>query len=187
MTLRAHPDLRVLAFDLSLSRTGATWVTGRTASIYPDPGHPTGPRRLYQLKTKLERFIASSNAHVAVIEGYGGGPGGDLVTIRLAELGGVVRALLHEHGSIPVVEIHPSTLKSWAGHVLGHHPKSKDDMLSAALTLGFEPANHDEADAALLYAIGQQRYAWRDDWPGLTQTLARLPWPDITLKETARA
>lgn len=172
--------IRVVGLDLSVARTGFALPDGRTLSCAPrQRAHAA---RLHELASRIfARIDIDHNRHridIAVVEGYLTHTAGAEASYRLAELGGVIRLFLYARG-IPYVEVHPSTLKSWAGHVIGRPPASKDDMISAALTLGYQPRNDDEADAALLHAIGVQRYQPDPDRPGMTETLARLRWPEL--------
>jgi len=62
-----------------------------------------------------------------------------------------VQAFAAEKG-IELMPVHTATLKKWA---TGSGRANKDDMVQAAKDRGWDPANHDEADAILLleYAI----------------------------------
>jgi Holliday junction resolvasome RuvABC endonuclease subunit len=179
MTAPVASGVRVVGVDLGLERTGLAWITGQTRTIRPTAGASDPARRLDELDRLISRWFGT-RPHVAVIEGPGGGPGGERVTRRLAQLSGLVIVAAFRH-CVPYVEVHPMSLKSWAGRINGRAVHSKDDMVSAAYTLGGQPANDDEADAFLLHALGLKFYEPLEhaDWPALTATILDLPWPEI--------
>jgi Holliday junction resolvasome RuvABC endonuclease subunit len=176
--------VKIIGLDLSLSRTGLARPDGTTSSFRPKGGADNPAHRLHELRDRIGATLLAIRPHLAVLEGYqtnaqhAGGRGSETTTIRLAELGGAIRVELYANG-VRYVEVHPSTLKAWAGLVLGHQVKSKDDMVSAALTLGGHPDNDDQADAFLLRCIGIQRYEPNPDWPDMTAKIAGLPWPEL--------
>lgn len=137
----------VLGLDPSTSSTGVALPTGRTLTLRPttkDIG-----RRLHWFEGALVRIARLYRPELVMIEGYSLGSPGVLSTIRLAELGGVLRCRLHELG-IRSIEIPPGQLKRWAT-ANGNAPKER--MVMAAVVAGATPANDDEADAYLLRAI----------------------------------
>src|SRR5207244_2831041 len=107
---------------------------------------------------------------------------GIVSTIRLAEVGGAVRMMLHEL-DLPWVEIPPAQLKRWA---TGNGNAAKDRMVDAALAAGAEPANHDEADAYLLRAVALHALDGRDlldhqpaHLPARLDVIANVSWPAL--------
>jgi len=171
---------RIAGFDLSISHSGLALPDGRTYAYTPHERDRAG--RLHELHSRicarLDLYHVRQRIDVAVIEDYMKAVTNVATTYRLAELRGVIVQALYVR-AIPFVEVHPSTLKAFAGKVIGRTVASKDDMVSAALTLGYKPTSDDEADAALLHAIGRQRYEPRDDWPMLSPTVLGLRWPEL--------
>lgn len=174
----------VIGLDLAPARSGYCNPAGGTCTIAPRraSAHPAERRAdiRMQLAPRLTLDRRRRNARIVVTEQLLVGATSQLATIARAKLHGVVEEVLWIEGLL-LVEVHPSSLKKWAGEVIGRTVQSKDDMVSAALTLGYQPANDDEADAALLHAVGMQRYSPDENRPGLTTTLAGLPWPDLEI------
>lgn len=168
--------MRTVGLDLSIARTGMAKPDGTLISIgaLHDAGTERG-RRLNGIYHQIAAHLTTSRPQLAVIEQLPA-RGSVTTTLRLAELHGVIHHELFLQG-IAIVEVNPMSLKAWAGLVIGHTVKSKDDMVSAALQAGYEPRNDDQADAALLQAVGHVAYGDRTDLPELTGTLAALPWP----------
>lgn len=137
----------VLGLDVSTRRTGAALPTGRAVSLSPSTTDVA--RRLHWFAGALARLLRCYEPEIAVIEGYAPNSVGILSTIRLAELGGVIRLTLHEH-SVPYVEIGPGQLKRWA---TGNGNATDEAMIAAATAAGGTPANDDEADALLARAV----------------------------------
>lgn len=165
-------DVLVLGLDLSVKSTGVAMPWGETRTIVPRSMSKEPARRLQEIVYRLDIWLRSSRADVAVLEGYSpGGPGGPWGTLRLGELGGAVRVRLFEHG-IPYVEIAPTSLKHFA---TGNGKASKDDMVAAAQHQGAAVANHDEADAWHLRRLGLAFYAGAD----LSAAIKSLPWPNL--------
>ncbi len=141
--------MRVLAFDLSLTRTGicapdgTTW-TRRWA------GDPL--ERLDDAYRTIRDLIRLHQPTVIVCEGYAFGTAGKMVgrAFAVGELGGVARlAIRHEHR--PLVVIAPSSLKVYA---TGDGRASKDQMLMTAMRYADRAFGaHDEADAWWLRAM----------------------------------
>lgn len=169
--------MRIIGLDLSLSCTGLAKPDGTTRSVRTSEPPARHVARLFDLAVRTTAYFPLQRADVAVLEDHGGGPGGRHTTLALAELHGAIKVQLHAN-TIDVVLVNPMTLKTWAGQVIGRTIKSKDDMVSAALTLGYQPGNDNEADAALLHAVGMQRYHPSIDRPDLTVKLAGLAWPE---------
>lgn len=138
----------VLGLDPSTARTGVALPTGRLLSWSPSTTDVA--RRLHWFAGQLARTLTMYQPDLVMIEGYAPHSVGTLSTIRLAELGGVLRLTMHEAGT-RYVEVTPSHLKKWA---TGRGGASKDEMVAAAGERGAEPRNDDEADAALLRFLG---------------------------------
>lgn len=138
----------ILGLDMSTKSTGVALPTGRTLTLRA----PTTDvaRRLHWFEGALVRIARLYQPDLVMVEGYSLGSPGVLSTIRLAELGGVVRCRLHELG-IRYLEVPPGQLKRYAT-ANGNAPKER--MVMAAVVAGATPRNDDEADAYLLRALG---------------------------------
>lgn len=169
---------RIVGLDLSLTSTGIAVPDGTTLTLNARTVDPR-EARLNQLGTDLWRLLEREHPQLAVIEGYSLHSPGPLGLTRRAEWVGV--ALLNlRRMRCPVVEIPPTTLKSWA---TGNGHATKDAMVTAAHAAGGHPENDDEADAYLLWALGQLTVNDRDyfdDARERTRRLAvadRVAWP----------
>lgn len=140
---------RIMGLDVSTKRTGVALPTGRTLSLCP--GTTDVARRLQWFEGAVARLVRFYEPELAVLEGYAPRSIGILSTIRLAELGGVVRCTLGRL-SVPYIEISPGTLKRYA---TGNGNATDEAMIAAARAGGGEPDNDDEADAWLLWALGR--------------------------------
>lgn len=142
--------MKILALDLSLTRTGVARWDGVTVIVPPQDARGM-ERLLYLEEAVLER---AEGAQVVVLEGYSFGSRGRAV-FDIGELGGVVRLALYRRG-IRFVDVPPATLKRYA---TGKGNASKEEVLVAAVRrLGYAGADHNEADAMWLYAMAQDRY-----------------------------
>lgn len=137
----------VLGLDPSTKSTGVALPTGRTLTLRPPTTEVA--RRLHWFEGAVARITRLYAPDLVMIEGYSLGSPGVLSTIRLAELGGVIRCRLHELG-VPYLEIPPGQLKRYAT-ANGNAPKER--MVLAAVVAGATPRNDDEADAYLLRAL----------------------------------
>lgn len=144
--------LDVAGCDPSTARTAIARVDGALVCLEPAPR--TGQARLrYVHDGAVEAF---AGAQVAVVEGY---PFGirDKGQRALAEVKGVLILAADACGAL-VVHVNPSTLKVYA---TGRGDADKAGMVAAAERAGGRPANHDEADAMWLRAMGRHRYGGR--------------------------
>lgn len=147
--------LRPVGLDVSSTAIGVARVDGATVTIRPTAGTDDRARRHFEMITQLGPHL--SGATIAMIEGYvpngrGDGAGGYETMRKLAEIGGVVRLVLFEHGIRYVDSVKPSQLKKYA---TGTSKASKLDMIVAANAhgAGIDPGRHDEADAWWLRRI----------------------------------
>lgn len=169
----------VLGLDLSCSRSGVAAPTGRTLSIAPRTTD-IGPR-LHLVAGAVAKVVRAYRPQLAVIEDYAPNSRGRLSTIRLAELGGAVRMMLHEL-DVPFVTVGPGQLKRWA---TGNGNATDDRMIAAARAAGADPANDDEADAYLLRAVALHALDQVDLLDGHDHHAARLDviaaiqWPAL--------
>lgn len=170
---------RIVGLDLSLVSTGIALPDGTTVTLNARHADPR-ERRLNQLGTDLTKILAPHRPQLAVIEGYSLHSPGPLGMVRRAEWVGNALVVLRRM-RCPVLEVPPATLKSWA---TGNGNAKKDAMVAAAIDGGGDPGNDDEADAYLLWAIGQLTVNDRDlfnDAKGRIRRLAladQLAWPD---------
>ena len=133
--------MRVLAFDASLSQTGVAFPDGSLDTIRP-PKAMRGGERLAWLDDTFRVLIDAHRPTVVAYEQPLNLPrNGDL-----RELYGCLRAQIWRGGAVAAT-VYPSTLKLAA---TGSGRATKGQMIEAARRLGFDPANGDEADAALL-------------------------------------
>lgn len=168
----------VLGLDPSTKRTGVALPTGRTLALAPRT--TVVADRLHWFAGALGRILDVYQPDLAVLEGYAPHSIGTLSTIRLAELGGVLRLTLFEHG-VPYVEVPPSRLQRYG---TGRGGADKDAMVAAARAAGAEVAGDDEADAWLLRALGVAGMGGPDlldgDDPGhRLEIVADVVWPVI--------
>lgn len=170
---------RIIGLDLSIVSTGIALPDGTTRTLQPRVVDLGG--RLNQLGTDLWRILEPHRPQLAVIEGYSLHSPGPLGMVRRAEWVGCVRRDLRRMNRCPIVEVAPTKLKSWA---TGNGNAMKPAMVQAARDAGGDPANDDEADAYLLWALGRLTVDDLDlfnDPKGRIRRLAvadDLAWPD---------
>lgn len=169
----------VIGLDLSLSATGlATWVNGswmvttihaHRQDVPPASGWDR-PVRWSQILQRVEPYTRDPSGVLAVVEEKirpSEEAARGTSTLDLAELRGAVYLALYVR-RVRIVEIHPSTLKSF-GALNGK--ASKADMVeSARRWLGTSVYVQDDnaADAAWLVGMALAKYGW--DQPGITGT-----------------
>jgi len=163
--------LKILAIDPSLNQTGLCFPDQTTMVLKP-PSGSTGPSRLAWIRDMLAGILSGNPLNGVVIEDYPLGAKGQSV-FQLAELGGVIRLLLHEL-SLPVAFVNPSTLKAWVG-------AAKKDQIMAIVThrTGRLFATSDEADAWALGAMAAQSLgrAWIEMPAAQSKFVGRVRWP----------
>lgn len=169
--------LRILALDLSLTRSGYCLGSGLA-------GCETGVLETSRLRgmERLDRIVRevqslARGCDLVVIEGYSFGSKGRAV-FDVAELGGCVRFLLHRLGT-RYVDVPPSTLKKFA---TGKGNSPKDAMIAAAIRrFGFAGSDNNEADAFLLWCMA--RHAYQCPVVSLPQlqaaALEAVTWPEL--------
>jgi len=177
---------RIIGLDLSLVSTGLALPDGTTTTIRPDRTGIT-QRRLNELFGKLWRALDPENPQVAIVEGPSLHSPGELGKWRRAKWAGCAELAL-ERLRCHVVEVPPATLKKYA---TDNGAADKPAMVQAALDAGGDPANDDEADAYLLWCLGELVVNGRDlfNQPDDVTRRERLAldlwWP--TPEELARA
>lgn len=169
---------RILALDLSLTRTGYCLGGGLA-------GCETGVLETARLRgmERLDRIVRdvqqlARGGHLVVIEGYSFGSQGRAV-FDVAELGGCVRFLLHRLG-MPYVDVPPASLKKFA---TGKGNSPKDAMITAAIRrFAFQGSDNNEADAYLLWCMA--RHAYQHPVVQVPQlqaaALEAVSWPALT-------
>lgn len=164
--------------DASTSSFGLARPDGSLVTIKPRNGAGDVGRRLDELRRRVELELRTHPPmpRLVLVEGYSLGSPGRLSLVRLGELGGVLRLRLFEL-DIPYVEIPPTQLKRYA---TGNGQAGKEAMIAAAVALGAEPRNDDEADAFLLRHLGRAAYDMESTTePHRLEILASLTWPRI--------
>lgn len=176
----------VVGLDLSLSSTGVALVDGRLQTVRPVG---IGYARHWAIAERL--LIDVRAGELVVLEDYAPHAPGINALIAVAEVGGIVRAML-TRARIPFVLVRPSTLKLYA---TGSGRAKKPELHAAAL--GFlnavgetrdthRPANFDESDAFWLRRMGLAAYGGRPRGnEAQLRALAAVVWP--TREELARA
>lgn len=138
----------ILALDLSL--TGAGWCLNGESGVLKS--RQRGWDRIAEITQEV--FRMTFGVELVVIEGYAYGAKGQAV-YQLAELGGIVRFWLYQHG-LTTVEINCSTLKMFA---TGRGNAGKDQMIAAAIRrFYFGGSDNNEADAYLLWCMAREAY-----------------------------
>jgi crossover junction endodeoxyribonuclease RuvC len=180
-------NLRILALDLSLTRTGFATSDGSSGVLVPRPPHDRDVRRLAWYKRQLQGLLRfPAKADLVVLEGYSFGaafrkPDGTTVQPQagvraIGELGGVVRLTCFEAG-VPYVEVPPSNLKQYATGK-GNAPKDAV-IVAAAHRLNYRGGDNNEVDALFLLAMALDHYQLpgRIDVPQQNRkALVNVPW-----------
>lgn len=169
-----------IGLDLSLQATGIAVPDGTTRIIRT---RNTGTERLAEICERIAmRIDATPRPLIAVIETPFTSPKFLATGLRLAELGGAVRVMLHRH-HIPHIDVAPAQLKRWA---TGNGNAPKETMIAAAVERGADVGQDDNrADAWWLWAAAQARYDNPSAWPALG-SLLELPWPALRTVVAAR-
>jgi Holliday junction resolvasome RuvABC endonuclease subunit len=145
----------VLALDINATKAGVALPTGRLLTLTAPTIHTIKGgrveigRRLTWWRAHLHDLFDTYRPDIVAIEDYAPHAIGITGKLRTAEVAGIPRQLAHQHGALLIDNITPSELKRWA---TGAGNATKDDMVLAATDRGYQPANDDEADAALLRA-----------------------------------
>lgn len=140
--------MTLLCLDLVLGRTGfAILKNGKlleVGAIDTKKAKLKGMERIDFITEKILELVHTYNPDHAVIEGYSMYGSGRITD--LAEVGGIVRYLLHKSG-VTFTAIAP---KSMVMHVTGHGGSSKDDVrkvVNAKFKLSLNEKQNDESDA----------------------------------------
>ncbi|MDG4784390.1 hypothetical protein O7626_00320 [Micromonospora sp. WMMD1102] len=186
-------ELRFLALDLSLQATGVSWThnhhgepkvgcrtvhTARTRHGSTDIDH----QRLHTILTDVAA-AALAKPHLVVVEWLPQFDGHGDVTLRLAELHGVVKHWLYSRKPrIPYLDVRPPDLKIWA---TGNGNATKT-AVREAVTATYGGLCHvgddNQADALALLSMACQAYGRplaRVTAQKQTRALAGIRWPDL--------
>lgn len=148
---------KIVGIDASLTGTGiCTMFVGKGLLCDGDwytslikPVAKSGPERLIEIRDQVADFIR--DADLIVLEGYSFGSKGAGV-FQTAELGGVLRVMIHERGKW-LVEVAPTQLKKFA---TGKGNTKKEEVkLGVFKRWGVEFKTNDETDAFVLAKIGE--------------------------------
>jgi Holliday junction resolvasome RuvABC endonuclease subunit len=185
----------VIGIDPSLSALGlAVWQSGRPLQLLTvrEPAWSTAcpahvlPERCDRISRRVTGWVEATGPTLAVIEGIikpSEEQARGMSTLDIARLRGVIECDLFRVG-VPIVRIHPSTLKAYA--VKGGATKAQ--MLAAAravLGARYPVANDNEADAFWLFAMAAHQYG-RRVVPATPQRLRSLRtvtgWPTFRME-----
>lgn len=146
--------IRVLALDLSLTRSGYALADGTHGVLAPPFGAEAPMARLRWIRGSVDRLVTMQRPNVVVIEGYSFNS--EISRAHAAgELGGVIRLLLFE-STIPFAEVPPASLKMFA---TGNGGVKKDAVLVAAVQqLGYTGHDNNESDALWLRQMALAKY-----------------------------
>jgi len=165
---------RILGLDPSLKSFGVCYPDGSTRTLEPPEKWPN-VRKVGFHQQHLGAILDEVKPQIVALEDYTR-QRNSASTIQLAELGGVVRLLLHQKG-YRCAFINPSTLKSY---VTGKRAKEE---LTKAIT---DHANRtfptsDEADAWALAGMASDAYGfpWYRVPDKQRQALKKVKWPAL--------
>jgi Holliday junction resolvasome RuvABC endonuclease subunit len=185
----------ILAIDPSLSSLGlCVWRRGRPLHLETvrerEQDQPSGgwrlPERCSRIANRVTGHVEATGPTIAVIEGMIK-PSEEAMrgtsTLDIARLRGVIETDLFRLG-VPIVSVHPSTLKSYA--VKGGATKQQMvDAARAVLGSTYPIRSEDEADAFWMFAMAAHRYGHRvvETTPGRLRSLATVQgWPDFRME-----
>jgi Holliday junction resolvasome RuvABC endonuclease subunit len=145
----------VLGLDPSLQACGYCLPNGQPGTI--KPGSRKGVERLQYLRHVVLDMATGIGdippIDLLVLEGFSLGSKRQAYSYEIGGLGWVLRVALTEAG-VRWIEVPPATLKVLA---TGRGNANKDMMLAAAIRrLGYQGADHNEADSMWLRAAGME-------------------------------
>lgn len=170
--------MKIVALDLSLTRSGFATSEDYSGVLRPPKGYESGMLRLGWIREAV--LAIAEDADLVVVEGYSYGSKGRAV-VNIGELGGVIRLAFHDAG-IPYVEVPPPSLKKYA---TGRGNADKDSVLAEAIRrLDYDGHYHDEADALFLLEMARAHYDLPcTPMPALHRSaLDGVQWPELTVK-----
>ena len=172
---------RILALDLSLTRSGVCRNSGKTQVVMA--GALRGMQRVDTILRELQAIVAADCAELVAIEGYSYGSQGRAV-FNIGELGGCVRLLLYRL-RVPFVDVPPSSLKKWA---VGKGNAPKDAMIAEAVrNFDFPGCDNNEVDAYLLWAMAKHAYGQpvKPTTKVQAEALTKVDWPKPARRDAA--
>jgi crossover junction endodeoxyribonuclease RuvC len=158
--------MRIVALDLSLTRTGFATSDGSSGVLVPRRPNDQGVRRLAWYRQQVRSLLTfPAKADIVVLEGYSFASAfrkadGTMVQPQagvrsIGELGGVMRLLFFDLG-VPFIEVPPSNLKQYA---TGKGNGAKDGVVvAAAHRLGYHGSDNNEVDALWLLHMALDHY-----------------------------
>lgn len=177
-----NSPLTIVGVDLALTKTGVAHPDGGLETIRPGG---TGYGRHWTVASRL--LAIAEGVDLVVLEDYAPHGRGIDALIAVAEVGGVVRTMLHRRG-VPTALVRPSSLKLYA---TGKGNATKAEVLAAARAdVGVGrgdpfrfPDNDDEADAYWLRRMALDRYAGgrrlRELPPHRFKAVTAVQWPAL--------
>ena len=169
--------MKILALDLSLTRTGFAMDDGKTGTLAPPKGYDRGMKRLRWIRDHVLNLAKLNRTDLVLLEGYAFGAKGNAV-FDIAELGGVVRLALFDAG-YPFLILPPATVKKFA---TGSGNANKELMLTQAVrVLGYRGADNNEADALWMHTMAMVAYDRSFDVPlpvAQLRVVESVAWPD---------
>lgn len=174
--------MRVVAFDLSLTRTGVADSSRPCEPFVLAPPGKLGRSwgRLGWIQGRAMELLEGCD--LAVFEGYAFQSKTNAVAA--GELGGIVKFTTFRLG-VPFIDIAPGTLKKVA---TGKGNAPKEEVLVAAVhRLGYDGHDNNEADALWLLQAAAQHYdlPCKVDLPkSHTSTLHKVAWPEVAAERS---
>lgn len=168
--------MHLLAIDPSLTMWGIAVADARgphAPTSWRPPG--SGTARLAACRDRLAAICDEVDPQVVVLEGYSYRSSGSAV-LGLAELGGVLRLLLHDR-RLAWCDVPPAAAKRWATGS-GAAPKERV-LVEAIRRLDYVGHSHHEADALWMLHMAAAHYelAWAAQVPAAHRSGRPPPWP----------
>jgi crossover junction endodeoxyribonuclease RuvC len=138
-----NASVRILGLDPSMSSFGVCYPDGRCDTLHPPKTLTILHERYRWFYDSVRNIVADHRPDVVVMERGFSNPNHDVS----GTLWGLRKTVVQAASPVPVVLVPPSTLKKAA---TGSGKATKVQMVARALELGYDVANDDEADAALL-------------------------------------
>jgi len=142
--------MKILALDIA-TKTG--WKTATASGVWdlkPNRGESEG-MRIVRFKAKVREMISLEGIEVVAYERPAGMFKSSIMVA--SEMIGVLKDLCIEMG-VELACYSASEIKKYA---TGKGNAKKEDMIKAAIALGYTPKDDNEADAIFIYLIASQR------------------------------
>lgn len=169
-----------MGLDPGFRSIGIAMPDGRLATIRPTVVDHDA--RLSYIDGITRRLLTMYEPDLVLVEGPAPHAQGWQAQATLNEVRGLVRSALYEHCPHRIDPVPPARLKRWA---TGNGNAPKELMVAAARQLGHDPRNDDEADAALLRALGLHGLTGDDPFPTADpghrlDVISNMTWPVVT-------